>query len=289
MTSYALADRRTQWFGSTFSSTTFKPNCACIHTTEGFGWPSYDGGAKAPNYTAKPDFANKKLLYRAHFEDEESSRALANTSGGVETNTANVIQIELIGTCDPANRLTWSGKRVNVDYIYWPEAPDWALRDFAKWVADMNKRHGIKIVGPASGWVAYPESYGPGGQRFTYDQWRAFYGFCGHQHVPENGHGDPGKFPWTTVANYAKAIVSPPTTEVPPVTTPLPVPTESTRAPDIPNPSAKQIWDWDGIPAWDAATNTNKYWSAASTLTWTFRKLFQISADVAAIRKKLGA
>jgi hypothetical protein len=25
------------------------------------------------------------------------------------------------------------------------------------------------------------------------DEWNAFNGWCGHQHVPENSHWDPGK------------------------------------------------------------------------------------------------
>lgn len=225
MTTYAKADRKTQWFSDNFSSATFKPNCGVLHTTETTGWPTYDGGAKAPNYTGKPNFVLQRLDYRAHFEDEESSRALVNLSGGVETNTASAIQIELIGTCDPKYATSWGTKKANVDYIYWPNAPQWALKSLAEFIADMNKRHGIKIVGPAL-WEAYPESYGPGGQRFTFTQWRNFYGWCGHQHVPENNHGDPGKFPWAQVATYAKAIIAG-------AGTPTPVPAPTTNGTDV--------------------------------------------------------
>ena len=42
---------------------------------------------------------------------------------------------------------------------------------------------------------------------FTNAQRRAFYGWCGHQHVPENVHGDPGAFPWAKVEAKAKALV----------------------------------------------------------------------------------
>ena len=78
--------------------------------------------------------------------------------GGVETNTANVIQVELVGTCDPNNRHTmtdWRGVRLRaeVDYIYWPDAPDWALRDLAAFLRDMHDRHGIKLQGPST-WAA---------------------------------------------------------------------------------------------------------------------------------------
>jgi hypothetical protein len=32
-------------------------------------------------------------------------------------------------------------------------------------------------------------------QRFSGDEWLAFSGICGHQHVPENIHWDPGLLP----------------------------------------------------------------------------------------------
>lgn len=74
----------------------------------------------------------------------------------------------------------------------------------------------------------------------------------------------------------------------PPVATP---PASAPRQPDIKDPTAAQIWNWDGIPAHDAAssTQTNKFWSAASHLTWIMRKVVKIESDVAAIKKKLGA
>ncbi|MFD3560872.1 hypothetical protein ACFWVU_14500 [Streptomyces sp. NPDC058686] len=38
-------------------------------------------------------------MVRQHFPANMSSRALVNRNGGVETNTLNVVQIELVGTC----------------------------------------------------------------------------------------------------------------------------------------------------------------------------------------------
>ena len=39
-----------------------------------------------------------------------------------------------------------------------------------------------------------PEAKGlTGVGRMTDDEWNAFDGWCGHQHVPENTHWDPGK------------------------------------------------------------------------------------------------
>jgi len=188
VTTYALADTQVQWFADDFPGIRFEPNCGVLHTTETTGWPGYEGGATAPNYTARPDFNAKRLRWRAHFHDEMSSRALRNLAGGVETNTLNAVQVELVGTCDPAKRDLWvkAGMRQDRDFIYWPEAPEWALRDLAAFIVDMHQRHHILIQGPDV-WMAYPASFGISNpNRFTFAQWRAFYGWCGHQHVPEN-------------------------------------------------------------------------------------------------------
>jgi len=211
MSTYARANTTVQWFADDYRGSHLDPNCGVLHTTEGTTWPGYDGGSKAPNYTAMPDVAYKRLLWRAHFPDEMSSRALRNEAGGVNTNTANAVQVELVGTCSPATRDAWQrkGLRQNVHFIFWPEAPDWALADLAAFVADMHTRHGIKIEGPVF-WRAYPASYGKGNpNRFTFTQWRAFLGWCGHQHVPENDHGDPGALDWAKVQSAARALVAP--------------------------------------------------------------------------------
>jgi hypothetical protein len=52
---------------------------------------------------------------------------------------------------------------------------------------------------------AYPGSYGTSnGVRMTGSQWTNFTGHCGHQHVPENLHGDPGAFPIAAILAAAK-------------------------------------------------------------------------------------
>lgn len=284
MTTFAKANRTAQWFGNKFSSASFKPNCGTLHTTEGFSWPPYDGGSKAPNYTGKPNFATQRIDWRAHFEDEESSRALVNLAGGVETNTANTVQVELIGTCDPKNAKTWAGKVAGKDYIYWPEAPQWALMSLAEFIADMSKRHGIKITSGNLRWVAYPQSANPATwDRMSFAEWRAFYGWCGHQHVPENTHGDPGNFPWAQVETYAKALVSGTSISVPTKPAPTGVVTVADLTPD-------KVWGADIIDApADTDLAKNPKWTPAAYLYWGYRTLKEIAADVKAIRKNLGA
>jgi hypothetical protein len=40
-------------------------------------------------------------------------------------------------------------------------------------------------------------------------QWRKFFGICGHSHVPENVHGDPGAIDFAKLVGYAKEYASP--------------------------------------------------------------------------------
>lgn len=203
MSSYAKADTTAQWFGDRYVGSLMKPNVVVIHTTETSGWPGYGGGATAPNYTAKPNFDTKKLDLRQHYPDERSSRALVNSAGGVETNTLNAVQIELVGTCDPAHAKRWGSKKAGIDYIYWPDAPEWALQGVADFLLDQHERHGTLLQAPK--FRAYPDSYGTNnGVRLTAAEWRNFYGVCGHQHVPENFHGDPGALPIDTILALTK-------------------------------------------------------------------------------------
>lgn len=205
MTTYPKANVKAAWYQDNYPGAVMDPNCGVIHTTEGTTLPGYNGGATAPNYTAVPDLKAKRLNWFAHFPDERSSRALRNLAGGVETNTANTIQVELVGTCDPATRDRW--KREGRAFIFWPAAPHWALKQLAEFIAWAHLAHGIRVEGPKGRWTPYPESYGYGGQRFTHAQWRKFYGWCGHQHVPENTHGDPGALNWPKVQRLALKAV----------------------------------------------------------------------------------
>lgn len=211
------------WYQDNFPGASMDSNVGVLHTTEGRNRPGYSGGAVAPNITAVPNFAKKRLDWFQHFPVDKSSRALVNKAGGVETNTLNAFQVELVGTCVYAHRRTWKvgtkTYRAGIDYIYWPDAPDWALQGVADLMVWLESEHGIPLQSPGLKWIAYPDSYANGkGQRMTVKQWRAFYGWCGHQHVPENVHGDPGNFPIAEVFALAKPDAKPVTT------TPAPAP-----------------------------------------------------------------
>ncbi|MFF7329632.1 hypothetical protein [Streptomyces sp. NPDC008150] len=189
------------WYGTKYPGSAMDSNVIVWHSTEGTSLPAYSGGSEAPNFTAKPDFAVKKLVWHQHFDFDVSSRALVNAAGGVQTNTLNVCQVEIVGTCDPTTHKKWG----TTPHLYMPELPDWAIRDlaaFAKWA---HTNHGVPLT---SGVIfkAYPGSYGASnGVRMTGTKWQSYTGHCGHQHVPENLHGDPGLLPITAILTAAQS------------------------------------------------------------------------------------
>jgi hypothetical protein len=191
---YPAANRTVQNFAGAFPGVIFSSLRALVlHTTETSGWPGYAGGASAPTFTALPDYANKKLIFRQHFPLNMSARALKNLSGGVNTNTTNVVQIELVGTSARGG-----------PGMFWPEAPDWALNSLADFVKFLNAEWGIPMTSSVK-WVSYPASYGfNASQRLSGNAWLNYRGILGHQHVAENDHGDPGLFPAARLLSFTK-------------------------------------------------------------------------------------
>lgn len=193
---------QSKWGGDPMES-----NVIVWHSTEGTGLPDYDGGSKAPNFTAKPDFAAKKLIWHQHFDFDVSSRALRNLPGGVETNTLNVVQVELVGTCNPKTHAEWTAKKF--PHLFTPSLPDWVIRDLAAFARWANVNHKVPLTA-APIWKPFDASFGTAnGVRMSPAKWRTFTGHCGHMHVPENKHGDPGAFPITKILALAKASPGP--------------------------------------------------------------------------------
>jgi hypothetical protein len=187
---YPKANATVQWFGKAYPGDAMPhPNVIVLHTTEGNSFPSYGGGGMAPTFTIKGGEVHQ------HFYANHSARALMNKAGGVETNTLNAVQIELVGTCSKGG-----------PGLYWPDASDAdlaALVDLVDWLTDT---YPIPLVSTSKPWLSYPSSYGSkNGQRMSFDEWEGFSGLCGHQHVPENDHGDPGNFPIKRLIELVKA------------------------------------------------------------------------------------
>ncbi|MFE9448254.1 glycoside hydrolase family 25 protein [Streptomyces sp. NPDC006739] len=183
---------KAHWYSSAYPGDPMQVNTIVWHSTETTALPDYSGGSIAPTLTAVPDFAAQRLVWYQHFAFDESARALVHAAGQMATNTLNCAQVEIVGTCDPATHATWA--KAGTPHLYMSELPDWAIRDlnaFAHWAHD---QHGVPLTSGLA-WKPYPASYGNNGVRMTAAAWSAFKGHCGHQHVPENDHGDPGQFP----------------------------------------------------------------------------------------------
>jgi hypothetical protein len=243
-----------------FSGSDMEVNCGVAHTTEGRTVPSYADasgrrGANAPTVTGLPDCAARRIRWHQHYDVDESAR---------------------VGTCDPKARDAWvrAGHRQNVDFIFWPEAPEWALAEVAWLVRWLHEQHGVPLT-CVRDWLAYgadarrpgvvPASYGASPARMSFAEWQAFKGWCGHQHVPENDHGDPGSMDFARVIQLAKGEVK---EEEMPLTT----------------DDVKKVWTTDniiGVPAdWSPG---NDAWTAASLLIDSGKRLRSLQADLKAL------
>lgn len=173
-----------------------------FHTTEG-GLAGSIGALDAnnswPQLLVDPGSRRKIQAYPL----SQPGRALANRSGGVETNRRSCVQVEIVGRA--AESPYWS------DDVY---------RFLGESLGPVIAACGIPLridrpfVGPEAGTIATPHAP----QRFSFDLWNNFAGCCGHQNVPENDHWNPGRFDWERFARYAggaAAPSAPPTFEIP--------------------------------------------------------------------------
>lgn len=158
----------------------------CLHTTETSSWPTYQGWSIPPHLTVHPT-AGIGVTVRQHIPLDRASFALEHRIGTAETNRDDVIQVELVGTCDPSQR----GR-----LYFWPDADDVVLADlFRKVIGPASRAAGIPVSSTVL-WLPYPGSYGSTPARLGGRAWLAYSGWLGHQHAAGNSHGDPGAFPW---------------------------------------------------------------------------------------------
>jgi len=171
-------------YGTTGGSWTRQPAVIVLHSTEGTGWTNYNGGSVAPHFTIEP----KSGEIHQHVSLAYAARALAHPSGTPETNRAGAVQIEIIGTCDPA-------RRGQSGWNFLPDMSDSQCEHIRALLDMISSACGIKLVESAN-FEPYPEpSYGGGYPRLSDSAWASVKGIVGHQHVPDNSHGDPGNIP----------------------------------------------------------------------------------------------
>jgi hypothetical protein len=142
--------------------TTGKPKLVW-HTTEGSSLPTYQGSA--PHFTLDP--RTGKLWQ--HIPVNRAAKSLKHPAGTVETNHAHALQVELIGFAR--------------DTAAWPDAHYARIAELARWIehnADVPRTCGVKFF--------------TGTARLGGQAWLDYSGHCGHCHVPNNDHIDPGSF-----------------------------------------------------------------------------------------------
>lgn len=160
-----------------------------IHTTEGVSVAAaenaYRDGGYGPHVTFGPDPNRSKTATRhQHFPFTSRATTLSDDPGGIRPNRSGpVYQVEVVGFCDPA-------KKSSPWYIHnWP---DWYRDQLAELMWDWE--HNLHIPRRSIvTWRAYPGSYGRGAsQRLSGAAFANYSGWLGHEHAPENSHGDPG-------------------------------------------------------------------------------------------------
>ncbi|HEX2242581.1 MAG TPA: hypothetical protein VHK27_04900, partial [Gammaproteobacteria bacterium] len=204
---YPKANRTAAWYGNRYPGSAINPDKMVWHTTETNGRPGYGSGASAPHLTFDP----KSLDWWQHFSLDRSARALRNESGGIETNTDGVIQVEIIAYSDE----TLAAQRGHLAVSDLSQAALRELGNFSAWLAT-NLDVPLRID---SGWVR--RNY-RNPSRMSYTQWRSFTGHTGHNRVPENTHWDPAALDIDAIMRYAGQ------------TSPSPQPTPTPEDDDMP-------------------------------------------------------
>lgn len=153
-----------------------------LHTTEsprGSFRPdddSYFGHQSYPHFTV--DVQDGEFRCWQHISIRRCAKALKNLKGGVETNREGVIQIEVVGRASEPFTSNAVLVRGLAKLMRWIESetdiPRSSAVDFHPYPPDLGARLGREP------W------------RMSNDAWSRYAGWLGHQHSPENAHGDPG-------------------------------------------------------------------------------------------------
>jgi len=136
---------------------------------------------------------------------DRPARTLVNLPGGVETNNrGGVIQVEIVGW---ASRYSRDQAGATAGPIM-DELDDDQLRWLGAQVRDLCAQTGTPFEFPLP-FLPYPRSYGANGVRMNGAQWLSVHGVVGHQHAPENAHGDPGALDVARMAALTAPVPSP--------------------------------------------------------------------------------
>lgn len=160
-----------------------------LHTTEGTTGEGAIAAFKANN--SWPHFLINTVGTVWQFLDtKRAARTLRNLSGGVQTNLDSAVQIEIVGYASKPNSHSVAQME--------------ALRKLMRWI---EQDTGVKPTGPPR---PFATAYGQNFLRFSGREWDNFNGWCGHCHVPENLHWDPGCIDMAKLLSGAPAPPTPP-------------------------------------------------------------------------------
>lgn len=149
-----------------------------LHTTEGSSYAgakgTYVAKKVAPHFTVTVETGEFRAYQ--HVPLDKAARALANPPGGIQTNRIPCIQVEIVWKAAQAAEMT-----------------DTLLEGLRRLMTWVEAQVGIKPWAPP---FVGNEGYGlTSVSRMKPETWLVFDGWCGHQHVPENAHWDPGRIP----------------------------------------------------------------------------------------------
>lgn len=226
-----------------------------LHSTESAGWPSY------PDFAPTLTYDPWKHQWRQHMPLNKSATTLSDPSStAVRENRDDVVQVEIVGYCDPAAVKKYGHDVTNLD--------DQAVADLAAFIAFLHTEWSLPLVSVPKKWLPYPSSYGSsGGQRLSGSAYDAFKGILGHQHVSGNDHGDPGPIPIDAILAAAKALVAPAPAPVTATPTPAPAPVSKTPTTPKPDPASVPVVPGGRVFTGWRATGTNpstgrSWWAA---------------------------
>lgn len=155
------------------------PTRFVLHTTEGDSYSpnnaNYFGSQSWPHFTI-----TASRIYQ-HLPISRAAMALMHPAGTVETNNARAIQAEIVGRATNAPNFADALLDNVADVLRW--VSEETFLDLGKWATFHSDKEGVTIASARSPF------------RLTAEQWRTFDGVCGHQHVPNNDHWDPGFIP----------------------------------------------------------------------------------------------
>jgi hypothetical protein len=163
-----------------------------LHDTEG----STAAGALAAYQSTGdyPHFTVSEYVIEQHCPISVGATALKHPAGTIDTNRLSAVQIEIVGSCDRAY-----ATKYRLPYVGDFSAAQ--LANVAKVMRWIEAQTGIAFDGHAA-FTATSASTAP---RMSVDTWRRFNSWCGHQHVPNNDHWDPGQLPIDKLAPFGAA------------------------------------------------------------------------------------